>query len=307
MTANFLFVSDDNYVKNLGVCTYSVMHNTCSYVDNVRMFVMDCGITDESKAKLIAQTKRFENAEIIFYDINSLLDEVVPKVENHWHRAIYGRLFLNKILEKYDGIDRIIYLDCDIIVNQPMTELFEIDLQGKCIAGVIDGDESQRAKALHLSKIGYINSGVLVIDTKRWVELDAGKRIIEYINDFPDELLYPDQDAINCVLCDEILTIPLQYNFFWSIIEKDITKMKKNLDIPYSEDDISYALHNIKIMHYAGHDMWSMTGITPVPKKIFFKYRKLSDWRKCRRKYHSFHDFVVGSLVNIKRMIFRES
>lgn len=306
MLANFLFVSDDNYVKNLGVCTYSVMHNTCPHADNVRMFVMDCGITEENKAKLIAQTKRFENAEIIFCDINSLLDQVVPKVENHWHRAIYGRLFLNKILEKYDGIERIIYLDCDIIVNQPITELFELDLQGNCIAGTVDGDKSRRTKALNIQKYGYINSGVLIIDTKRWVELDAGNRIIDYINSYPDKLLYPDQDAINCVLCDEILTIPLMYNFFWSICERDIPKMKKYLDIPYNEDDLYYALHNIKIMHYAGHDMWSMFGITPIPTKIFKKYKNLSDWRKCRRKYYSLHDFVLGTLVNIKRMILRE-
>lgn len=306
MTANFLFVSDDNYVKNLGVCTYSLMHNTCPHADNVRMFVMDCGITDASKEKLIAQTKRFDNAEIIFYDINSLLDEVVPKVENHWHRAIYGRLFLNKILEKYEGIDRIIYLDCDIIVNQPIIELFEIDLQGKCIGGVIDGDNTVRLKALNIKGEIYINSGVLVIDTKRWVELDAGKRIIEYINNYPDKLVYPDQDAINCVLCDELAIIPLQYNFFWCICERDIPKIKKYLDIPYSEDDIFYAFHNIKIMHYAGHNMWSMFGITPIPTKIFKKYKNLSDWKKCRRKYYSLHDFILGTLINIKRFILRD-
>ncbi len=307
MTANFLFVSDNKYVNNLGVCTYSVMHNTCPYADNVRMFIMDCGITEESKAKLTAQTKRFDNAEIIFYDINALLDEVVPKVENHWHRAIYGRLFLNKILEQYEGIDRIIYLDSDIIVNEPIMELFELDLQGHCLAGVEDADESARRNVLNLPGHTYINSGVLVIDTKRWVELDVGERVIEYINGFPEKLLYPDQDAINVILHNDILLIPLKYNFFWSICEKDIPKMKIYLDMSYTEDEIREALHNIKIMHFAGHDMWSMFGITPIPTKIFLKYRKLSDWKNCRRKFHSFHDFVLGTLVIIKRKILRES
>lgn len=306
MNADFLFVSDDKYVKNLGVCTYSLMHNTCPHADKVRMFVMDCGITKESQAKLIAQTKRFDNAEIIFYDINALLDEVVPKVENHWHRAIYGRLFLNKILEKYEGIDRIIYLDSDIIINQPIMELFEMDLQGKCLAGAMDGDEDARRKELNIKSNVYINSGVLVIDTKRWIELDAGKRIIEYINSFPEALLYPDQDAINFILENEIMLIPLQYNFFWSICEKDAPKMKIYLDIPYSVEDIIYAMRNVKIMHYAGHDMWSMYGITPVPTKIFLKYKKLSDWKNCRRQYHSFREFVLATAIAIKRKILRE-
>ena len=41
MTADFMFVSDDNYVKNLGICTYSVMHNMCPEMEHVRLFVMD--------------------------------------------------------------------------------------------------------------------------------------------------------------------------------------------------------------------------------------------------------------------------
>ena len=62
MTADFLLVSDNNYVKNLGICTYSVMHNMCGEVDKVRLFVMDCGITEANKKRLEDQTKRFDNA-----------------------------------------------------------------------------------------------------------------------------------------------------------------------------------------------------------------------------------------------------
>ena len=66
MTADFLLVSDDKYVKNLGICTYSVMHNMCPEVDKVRLFVMDCGITEENKQRLHAQAAKFGNAEMIF-------------------------------------------------------------------------------------------------------------------------------------------------------------------------------------------------------------------------------------------------
>ena len=78
------------------------------------------------------------------------------------------------------------------------------------------------------------------------------------------------------------------------------------LDLPYSEDDLYYALHNIKIMHYAGHDMWSMYGITPIPTRIFLKYKKLSDWKNCRRKYRNVREFVLATLIAIKRKILRE-
>ncbi len=305
MTANFLFVSDDKYVKNLGVCTYSLLHNTCPYADSVRIFVMDCGITEQSKAKLEAQTKRFDNAEIIFYDVNAHLDSVMPKVPTGWHRAIYGRLFLDEILKLYGDIERILYFDSDIIINQPIMELFELDLQGKCIAGVADGDEVPRKRELGLSVTDrYINSGVLVIDTKRWVELDASKKIIEYINNAPQKLIYPDQDAINVILKDEILIIPLQYNFFWMICDRDIDKILGKLEILHTKEEIHYALHNIKVLHFAGHNMWFMHGITPIPQRIFVKYKNLSDWKNCRRSFQSVGKFFLYIIIGVKRKIY---
>lgn len=304
MIANFLFVSNDEYVKNLGVCTYSLMHNMCPNVDKVTMYVMDCGITEENKSALIRQTERFDNAEIIFYNINSLLDDIAPKFETKWNRAIYGRLLLNKILDKYEGIDRIVYLDSDIIVNAPITELFEMDMNGKCIAAVKDGDEVSRKRDLNMeADCLYINSGVMVIDTARWVEIDAGRRVIEYINSFSEELLYPDQDAINSVLGNEIMYIPLEYNFFWMICDRDVPKMMRNLNFTYTGEEIHYALHNAKIIHFAGHDIWSIYGTTEIPVRAFKKYKNLSDWKKCKRKFHNIWEVIVWVLIIAKRKI----
>ena len=52
MIADFLFVSNDKYVKYLGICTYSVMHNMCPVVDKLRLFIMDCGISEENITRL---------------------------------------------------------------------------------------------------------------------------------------------------------------------------------------------------------------------------------------------------------------
>ena len=101
MTADFLFVSNDKYVKYLGISTYSVMFNMCPAVEHVRLFVMDCGITEENKTRLTNQAARFDNAEIIFLSIERKLKEIDPKVPNNWNRAIYGRLFLTELWKLY--------------------------------------------------------------------------------------------------------------------------------------------------------------------------------------------------------------
>lgn len=308
MTADFVFVSNDKYVKYLGICTYSVMHNMCPVVEKVRLFVMDCGITEESKAKLRQQTAKFHNAVIVFIDIRKKLDEVVPKVETKWNRAIYGRLFLTEIYKQFDDVDRLIYLDCDVLIDRPVTELFTMPLDGKCMAGVLDIDWFWRKKQMKMDPDAfYVNSGVLVVDTARWRELDASARIIEFINNYPDELSYPDQDAINYVLSSEIKVLDLRYNMMNMLTYSDAKKIGiYAVDYPFTEAQTIRALYNASIYHYSGHDMWSYDGITPAQRIIFKKYRKLCDWRKEKMTFGGRDRFIHWLMVLAKRILICE-
>ena len=117
MTANFLFVSDDKYVKNLGICTCSVIENMCDVVEKLRLFVMDCGINGENKARLQKQALKYDNVELVFYNINEKLHEVAPRVKTKWHPAIYGRLFLVDVLDQYDDIDRQLRREIRMVKN----------------------------------------------------------------------------------------------------------------------------------------------------------------------------------------------
>lgn len=308
MTANFLFVSDNNYASSLGISSYSVLHNMSPAADKVRIFVMDCGITEENKERLRKQTARFENAEIIFYNIEKQLDEIVPKVKARWHRAIYGRLLLDEIVARYDELERLVYMDCDTLMNKPVTELFEMDLQGMCVGGVQDSDHVSRKRVLHIDQEHtYINSGVLVIDTAKWIELNASQRIIAYINSFTEELKYPDQDAINYILSDYILRLQPEYNMMWMICDKDIPIMLNDIEGDlYTPEELHYALYNAKIYHYASHNMWEYEDITPIPDHVIEKYRKLCDWRDQKRHFRSFSSGFLWIFVTIKRVLVGE-
>ena len=280
----------------------------CPEADRVRLFIMDCGITEENKQRLLKQTSGFDNAEMVFFDIENRLNDIVPQKKTSWNRAIYGRLFLTDLLQLYSDIDRIIYLDCDLLMDRPVTELFTMPMDGKCIAGVSDGEDIPRKKALGIDpQYTYINSGVLVIDTARWVELDASNRIIQYINSFPDALVYPDQDGINYVLCDEIKVIKPVYNMMWMLCPRDIPKMiAADKGYLYSAEETDDALYHGKIYHFAGRSMWSFYGITPVHAIKFKKYRRLCDWRNEKRHFGGFRNFALWAGISFKRLLIGE-
>ena len=303
MTAHFLLVSDNNYVKNLGICTYSVMHNMCGEVDKVRLFVMDCGITEANKKRLEDQTKRFDNAEMYFCDITEYVEYIARDIHTPWHQSIYGRLFAAEVLKICPDVTRLVYMDCDTLMDHPVTELFDMDMQGKCLAAVADADEDKRKQALEMPEEGvYINSGVLVIDLPAWIERDAGERTIEFLRTYEEELLYPDQDAISAVMWDDMKIIPLEYNMMWMICDSDIPKLVRNIkQLPYTEEEVKHALHHMKICHYSGHDMWTFYGVTPIQARIFKKYRALCDWRDEKRSFETPVKFVLWVLKSVKR------
>ena len=307
MTADFLLVANDRYVKYLGICTYSIMYNMCSEVDCVRIFVMDCGITAENLKRLKQQAARFDNADIYFFNIEQKLKDIVPKIPNNWNRAIYGRLYLTEVLREYD-IKRLIYLDCDLLMNRPVTELFTLPLEGKCIAGISDGESLQRKNALEIDPCKpYINSGVMVIDTQRWVALNASEKIIDQINSFPQKLIYPDQDAINFIMRDEIKLLEPRYNMLWMICERDIPKMfSYSEDYIYNEEQIRLALYHGSIYHDAGHDMWVISKMTPVHAIIFRKYHKLCEWKNEKVRFGSIKDIALWLMVSFKRLLIGE-
>ena len=75
-------------------------------------------------------------------------------------------------------------------------------------------------------------------------------------------------------------------------------------DFYYTAEQLEYALYHPYIVHFAGHNMWSFDGITPVATCVFKKYRKLCDWHDSKRQFGSAGEFVKWSLISVKRSLY---
>ena len=66
---------------------------------------------------------------------------------------------------------------------------------------------------------------------------------------------------------------------------------------------MEYALYHAKIIHFAGHNMWSFDGITPIAARTFKKHRKLCDWRDCKRQFDSPAEFAMWGMTSVRRLL----
>ena len=103
---------------------------------------------------------------------------------SHFSNAALYRLFMTQYLPK--RIDRILYLDGDLIVNLDISEIFK------------ENSNSVFSARIENAEIGYFNSGVFLTSLNYWRSNEIGKRCADYLTQNP-ESQYKDQDALNHV------------------------------------------------------------------------------------------------------------
>ena len=155
--------------------------------------------------------------------------------------------------------DRVLYLDSDTIVNAKLDDLFTMDLQGYAIAAVQDFN--------HEGWLTTFNSGVMVIDAKKWRKNRLTKSLLE-LTAKHHEHVYGDQGVLNIYFGDQWLHLDKEYNFMVGLDQ--FLHLKGNTDWYQSN---YYGNYEPKIIHYTSEfKPWIHLTLTRFRKLWWFYY-----------------------------------
>ena len=116
-------------------------------------------------------------------------------------REMYYRLLAPFFLPEH--LHRILYLDPDILVINPLRPLWETDMQGNLFAAAAHTGKTELANNINQLRLGtdhaYFNSGVLLMDLDRGRDEISPEDIFTYTREHAKELLLPDQDILNAM------------------------------------------------------------------------------------------------------------
>lgn len=266
--------TDNNYVMPTGVMMYSVCVN--NQETEITFHVVTDKVHPYNLKKLKDTISQFRGKSIVFYDAEMIEMSEIPPMEANAYLTIvtYFRLFLTEILPS--TVNKVIYLDDDIIVRQPLKPLWEYNLDGIAIAAVPEAhctEDSFYERLGYPKEMGYFNAGVLLINLKYWRE----HRLLSIFKDFmlnnADQIVYHDQDVLNYTLRNSKKELPIKYNlqaaFLWS---------DKNYALKY-EKEVMSAIHNPAILHYTGAKKpWCKSFRHPFCDS-FYKYQSQTIWK----------------------------
>lgn len=207
---NIVCATDDNFVQHCSIMLVSLLCNN----KDIDIYIMTEGLKAENR-NIIEEEVAAKGGRVHFCLVESSLIDNLPlsKVEglNHISRATYYRLLIADILPK--EVDRVLYLDCDIIVNASLEELWKIDMTGKAIAAspqIGSGYDCERLA--YPIEEGYFNAGVTLMNLAYCRKNGITEELLKYAADNYDKLRFNDQDVLNGVLHNRSIHILPQWN-----------------------------------------------------------------------------------------------
>ena len=269
---HIVFCLDNYYIPYCATTIASIIDNNQAERITFHLFVDE--ITDANRVMMQEWFVKQDGKDILFYDLSEDDFKDFPVGNAYINLTTYFRLVIQ---DKLPDIDKVIYLDCDTIVNGSLKELWNTEMGDYAVAGVRDrvNDSIRLYNRLRYPiHDGYINAGVLLINLKKWRELHVFDRAKEIAKAMPKALKNHDQDIINILFHDSKQILPFRYNLleYYLYVEEWLY-----LDRKYYPEIID-ACQNPVIIHFCmPQKPWHYECINPF-KELYYKYRKMTPW-----------------------------
>lgn len=295
---NVLYTFNEKFVPQVMASITSIMENN-KQMDNIHFFLMTLNVCDDTEKdieKYICDNKR----EVSFIHLKEMSKYFKFDFKTTgWNPVILARLLIDKLLP--NNIDRILYLDGDTIVRGDLSRLWTLDLGNNILAmGNEPTVDKNRKNSLGLKNCPYYNSGVLLIDLKKWREEDVGNKIIEYYKENGEKITAPDQDAINGALKGRIYSLEPKYNYFNIYDQYPYWFISRLCDYKYYDKDVYLeSKNNPIIVHYLGEERPWRIGNHHRFKEDYNKYLNMSLWANLNYEKGWKLYFVAWDIFNI--------
>lgn len=257
---------NSKYVRYACVMLTSFLENQPKNV-KFHIYFLYNDLTKEDKNKLESTVKAY-SAKVYFLLIDKSSFLEFPTT-NAWSLEAYYRLALMDVLP--GDVERILYLDVDIIVNKSLEELYFTDFGDNVICACKDvweapfGDSRDMIFAEQIRNgFTYFCSGVLLLNVKEMRKKYGFKDYMDLARQLDFKMVAPDQDILNFMHWREVKQFdPERYNLFsWVAYTKGIRYKS--------------VLKDVAIVHFSGPKPWSGKGIRYDIEQLWWDYAKMT-------------------------------
>lgn len=226
MIKTIVLAGDCNYTRQLETTIKSILYHN----RDVKIYILNQDIMPDwfRKPRKIA---RMLGSEIIDVKLPEQTVFQNWKKQAHISSIAYARYFIPDYIQE----ETVLYLDCDLLINDKLDSLFEQDIEERYIAAIRDANGQ-----------GF-NTGVLLINNKKWRQEKLKERLIEQsilttkeVEEGRFEHFNGDQTIFNQVLQNDWLELGRAYNLQ---VGHDVVALYNNWQAHLAFNDKPVVIH----------------------------------------------------------------
>lgn len=225
-TIKVVFVTDENYSKQMLVAIQSIINNS-NKLREIDFYILDLGISERNIKLIKDRYMNLNNIKINFiqFDSTSLSKY---KIKTHVSSAAYAKIYIPNLIP----VDKIIYLDCDLIFNNDISNLWKEFEKATSIKAVWNPFYNYDNKYLGVDQNHRtFNSGVMLLNLELMREKDSVNKLEDFLNKYHDKTRLHDQAAFNAIFKSEWKELDINWNCQVSMLQNyhsrlNISKMK---------------------------------------------------------------------------------
>lgn len=242
---NLLLTLDENYLLPCKVMLDSFFASNPREKD-VTVYLLHSAIPGGKLAELDTFCAAF-GAKLIPIAVEPTLFENAP-TSKRYPKEMYYRLLSPLILPRQ--VERVLYLDPDMLIINPLRPLWEQNLGGKVFAAASHTGLTEMANEINQRRLDteheYFNSGVMLIDLKAARSLVTAEDVFRCVSEHEKELILPDQDVFNMLYGKQ--TLPVE-DVLWNY---DVRNYAKYLIRSSGSHDLNWVMDNTAVLHFCG-------------------------------------------------------
>lgn len=291
--------------REMHICTIASGHNFAIYAATLLVSILEnsdkddffifhiitADISEDDKNKII-ELKNIKNCDIIFHYITNIekykkwVNDSNGCVLERWSYHIFFKLEIMNVLS---DLDKVLFLDADTIALRNLKDIFKIDIENYCIAGVIGteisvinyiGEEGYIIKNghstvekfkenMHINNDSSIQRNVKHKNVETWFSTGFMYMNLKYLRNILNENKI-EELITNCINSGEIFGDEVIFNYF---IEDDkILKLNDNYHVTNAiwlkEDCL-----DIYVAHFAPK-MFNLFNMPKTKNQIYLKALK---------------------------------
>ncbi len=284
-----VFAANNNFVPVFAACLQSLLDHA-SAARNYDIVLLQSDVTKDNKEELLRMVCNYPNVSLRFFDASRLLFGYDLKANAHISVETYYRFLIQAVLPEYD---KILYLDCDIIIKADVAELYDTDIEGYMLAAVRDADflgqingyskDSQeyiKKDFCMKDPFNYFQAGVLLFNEK---EMREAYTLDQWLTLATHRYKFNDQDVLNLYCEGRVKYLDMSWNLITDCdhfrVANVIVHAPDGVQREYRE-----ARKHPKIIHYAGfmkpwhrptedfaHEFWMASKRTPYYEELLFR------------------------------------